>query len=340
MAFGIKKLHLVDKTPVERLDNISRDLGVEFYIKRDDLTSFGSGGNKLRKLEYLMQEALDKGSTLVLTVGGSQTNHGRLTAAIAAKLGLKSTIFAIDEYPSEITANMLLDRIMGCELIIKRDDGTDEYEQIDRIIPEIIKEYEQKGERVYYIPMGGSNELGALGYYDCAVELNEQAKNLGIGDSRVFESVGSIGTYMGLFCGLKDIGSSLKLTGIAISPFGSYKEKRIVEYFNQVKEKYGFKFDASLEDFDIEKDYTRGGYNNLSKEVREAIYYMARKEAIILDPCYTGKGFAGILQMISEGKIKKGEKIIFIHTGGFPGIYTPHHRKAFEEELKDGVRLI
>lgn len=134
MAFGIKKLHLVDKTPVERLDNISRDLGVEFYIKRDDLTSFGSGGNKLRKLEYLMQEALDKGSTLVLTVGGSQTNHG--------------------------------------------------------------------------------------------------------------------------------------------------------------------------------------------------------------SPCYTGKGFAGILQMISEGKIKKGEKIIFIHTGGFPGIYTPHHRKAFEEELKDGVRLI
>ncbi len=340
MAFGIRKLHLVDETPIEKLENISRELGVEFYIKRDDLTKHGAGGNKLRKLEYLMQDALEQGATLVLTVGGGQTNHGRLTAAVAAKLGLKCSILAVDNYPGELTANMLLDRLMGCELIIKSDDGTDEYEQIDATVPEIIREYEEKGEKVYYIPMGGSNELGALGYYDCAVELDAQAEKLGIEDARVFESVGSIGTYMGLFCGLRDISSSLRLTGIAISPFGDSKEKRIVEYFNQVKEKFGLSVEARRDDFDIEKDYTRGGYNNLSAEVREAIYYMARREAIILDPCYTGKGFAGILQMISEKKIKKGEKIIYIHTGGMPGIYTPHHRQAFEKELMDGVRII
>lgn len=340
MAFGIKKLHLTDETPIEKLENISKELGVEFYIKRDDLTKYGCGGNKLRKLEYLMQDALDKEASMVLTVGGGQTNHGRLTAAVAAKLGLKCAILAIDNYPGELTANMLLDRLMGCELIIKSDDGTDEYEQLDRIVPEIIREYESKGEKVYYIPMGGSNEIGALGYYDCADEIDRQAREMGIEDARIFESVGSLGTYIGLFCGLKDIGSSLKLTGIAISPFGDSKEKRIVEYFNQVKEKYGLSFDANRGDFDIEKAYTRGGYNNLSDEVRKAIYYMAQKEAIILDPCYTGKGFAGILEMISEGKIKRGEKIIYIHTGGMPGIYTPHHREAFEEELIDGVRLI
>ena len=340
MAFGIKKLHLTDETPIEKLENISKELGVEFYIKRDDLTKYGCGGNKLRKLEYLMQDALDQEASMVLTVGGGQTNHGRLTAAVAAKLGLKCAILAIDNYPGELTANMLLDRLMGCELIIKSDDGTDEYEQLDRIVPEIIREYEAKGEKVYYIPMGGSNEIGALGYYDCAVEIDRQAREMGIEDARIFESVGSLGTYIGLFCGLKDIGSSLKLTGIAISPFGDSKEKRIVEYFNQVKEKYGLSFDANRGDFDIEKAYTRGGYNNLSDEVRKAIYYMAQKEAIILDPCYTGKGFAGILEMISEGKIKRGEKIIYIHTGGMPGIYTPHHREAFEEELIDGVRLI
>ncbi len=340
MAFGIKKLHLVDETPIEKLENISRDLGVEFYLKRDDLTKYGCGGNKLRKLEYLMQDALDKKATMVLTVGGGQTNHGRLTAAVATKLGLKCAILAIDEYPGVLTANMLLDRLMGCELIIKADDGTDEYEQLDRTVPEIIKEYEDKGEKVYYIPMGGSNEIGALGYYDCAIEIDKQAKETGIEDARIFESVGSLGTYLGLFCGLKDIGSSLKLTGIAISPFEKSKKKRIVEYFNQIKSKYELNFDAYLEDFDIEKEYTRGGYNNLSNEVREAIYYMARKEAIILDPCYTGKGFAGILQMISEGKIKQGEKIIYIHTGGMPGVYTPHHRQAFEEELIGDVRFI
>ena len=124
---------------------------------------------------------------------------------------------------------------MDCDLILKADDGRDENEQFDELCPQIIKEYEAKGEKVYFIPMGGSNEMGALCYYDCAVELDRQAKELGIEDARVIDSVGSIGTYMGLYCGLKNEGSSLRLTGIAISPFGDYKEKRIVEYFNQMK---------------------------------------------------------------------------------------------------------
>ena len=226
------------------------------------------------------------------------------------------------------------------ELILKADDGRDENEQFDELCPQIIKEYEEKGEKVYFIPMGGSNEMGALGYYDCALELDRQAKELGIEDAIVIDSVGSIGTYMGLFCGLKDIGSHLGLTGIAISPFGKAKEKRIVEYFNQMKSKFGFGFDAVLDDFHIEKDYTRGAYNNPCKEVRDAIYLMARKEAILLDPCYTGKGFAGLVDMVREGKIKQGEKVIFIHTGGFPGLYTLHHRVEFEKELEDGIRII
>ena len=340
MALGIKKLHLVDETPIQYLETLSKELGIELYIKRDDLTPYGAGGNKLRKLEYLAQEALDQGATMLVTVGGIQTNHGRLTAAVAAKLGLKCAIIAIDDYPGEVSANILLDRIMGCDLILKADDGRDENEQFDELCPQIIKEYEAKGEKVYFIPMGGSNEMGALGYYDCAVELDRQAKELGIEDAIVIDSVGSIGTYMGLYCGLKDIGSHLGLTGIAISPFGKAKEKRIVEYFNQMKSKFGFGFDAVLDDFHIEKDYTRGAYNNPCKEVRDAIYLMARKEAILLDPCYTGKGFAGLVDMVREGKIKQGEKVIFIHTGGFPGLYTLHHRVEFEKELEDGIRII
>ena len=145
---------------------------------------------------------------------------------------------------------------------------------------------------------------------------------------------------MGLYCGLKNEGSSLRLTGIAISPFGRDKEHRISEYFGQMKTKFGLSIEAAGEDFDIEKDYTRGAYNNPCKEVREAIYLMARKEAILLDPCYTGKGFAGLIDMVRQGKIKQGERVIFLHTGGFPGLYTLHHRVEFEKELEDGIRII
>lgn len=340
MAFGVKKLHLVDETPVQYLPTLSGELGIELYIKRDDLTAWGAGGNKLRKLEYLAADALERGATMLLTVGGPQTNHGRLTAAVAAKLGLKCAIAAIGDDPGEISANILLDRIMGCDVILKADDGRDEDVQFDELCPQLIAEYEAKGEKVCFIPMGGSNVLGALGYYDCAEELTRQAKELGLEDARVVVAVGSMGTYMGLYCGLRAISSPLRLTGISISPFGEAKERRIVEYFRQMKEAYSLPFDAARGDFDIEKGYTRGGYNNACPEVRQAICRMARAEAVLLDPCYTGKVFAGVLDMGREGKIRQGEKVIFLHTGGGPGLYTRHHREAFERELQSGVRIL
>lgn len=340
MSLGIEKYNFVGETPLHYLPAISEELGVKFYIKRDDLSPWGAGGNKLRKLEYLLKDAVDNGYTMILTVGGAQTNHGRLTAAMAAKYGLKCAIAAIDEYPGEVSANILLDRIMGCDVILKSSDGRPEGEQLRELCDELTKEYEAKGDKVYFIPVGGSNALGALGYYDCAVELNAQAEKEGIGNARVVCAVGSIGTYLGLFCGLKDIKSKLSLTGIAISPFDDTKEKRVVSYLDEVKTRFGMNFEASRADMDIQKGYTRSAYNNPCKEVREAIYLMARKEAVLFDPCYTGKAFAGFVDMIKEGKISKGETVIFVHTGGFPGLYTKHHRVEFEKELIDGVRII
>ena len=211
---------------------------------------------------------------------------------------------------------------------------------LSELADEVAARYEAQGEKVYRIPVGGSNAEGILGYYECAMEITQQAKEMGLEDATIYTGVGSIGTYMGLFCGLKNEGSPLGLVGVAISPFLEAKEKRIMEYFHEVKELYGLHFDAKREDMHIEKDYTRGAYNNPCKEVRDAICYMARREAIILDPCYTGKAFAGICDMIREGKIAKGSKIIFLHTGGLPGIYTKHHRVEFEKELMDGVTII
>lgn len=341
MLLGHEKvsfLHL--PTPLEYLPGVSADLGVEFYIKRDDLTNVGVGGNKLRKLEYLLKDAQDKGATMLLTLGGAQTNHGRLTAAVAAKYGMKCAIVCVDDYPGELSANLLLDRLFGAEVILKHDDGRPENEQFAEVAAQVKARYEAQGETVYEIPVGGSNVGGILGYYECAMELTAQAREMGLEDATVYDAVGSIGTYMGLYCGLKNEGSPLGLVGIAISPFLEAKEARIVEYFQQVKEAYGLHIDAKREDFHIEKDYTRGAYNNPCREVRDAIRYMAGREGIILDPCYTGKAFAGILDMLKEGKIEKGSKVIFLHTGGLPGIYTKHHRVELEKELLDGVTIL
>ncbi|MBQ2692296.1 MAG: D-cysteine desulfhydrase family protein [Clostridia bacterium] len=335
-----KKVNLTSNlpTPLEYLPSISKELGVEFYIKRDDLTSLAMGGNKMRKLEYLAYEALEQGATMLVTAGGAQTNHGRQTAGVAAKLGLKCAIACLDNYPGEISANILLDRLMGADVVFRKPTGAPGEQQA--FLNDVIAHYEAQGEKVYFIPFGGSNDVGMLGYYECACELDRQAKAMGIEDATVISAVGSIGTYMGLWCGLKNEGSPLNLTGIAILPFGEDREKRLMEYFASAKESFGLECEAERGDFHIETGYVRGGYNLPNEDVRKAVYLMARKEAIILDPCYTGKAFAGLIDMINEGKIKKGEKIIFLHSGGHPGINTPHHRVEFERELQDGIIMM
>lgn len=342
MTLGHEKLNFINApTPLTRLDNLSRELGADLYMKRDDLTNFGTGGNKLRKLEYLVKDAKDKGATMLLTVGGAQTNHGRLTASVAAKFGMKAAIVAVDPYPGELSANLLLDAIMGCPVYLVKDDGIHtEDEQRDAAVKKVIKEWEAKGERVYYIPVGGSNALGILGYYDCALELAGQMKEMGIKRAHVFTAVGSMGTYLGLQVGIKNNGLPIDLTGVAISPKEGGLRSKLVKYYAEVKKFYGLALDIAPEEYDITEDYTYGAYNNPVKEVRETIYYTGQKEGIILDPCYTGKAFTGVLDMIRKGKIDKREPLIMMHTGGIPGIYTKHHRVEMEKELKHYIHII
>lgn len=320
-------LHL--PTPVSYLPNLSDRLGIEFYMKRDDLTEFGVGGNKLRKLEYLIYDAKEKGATMLITVGGAQTNHGRLTAAVAAKNQMKCAIVAMDDYPGILSSNMLLDRIFGAYVFLHKPDGT----PLMDVVEQVAEKFESQGERCYFIPMGGSNEIGALGYYECAQELKQEFKS-----GHVIVPLGSMGTYMGLFCGLHD--SDLTLTGVQIMPYEEDIYKYARSYFNKIKKSWKLDFDVTEEDFDIATDYLYGGYNVPSETVRNAIYDMARSEAIVLDPCYTGKTYAAFLDMLAEEKIQKDETIIFIHTGGLPGVYTPSHQKAFEAELMDGVTIL
>ncbi len=338
-------LHL--PTPIEYLPQISDDLGIELYIKRDDLTPLAMGGNKLRKLEFLLNDALNQGATLLLTVGGVQTNHGRLTCAAANKYGLKGAIISVGEYPGELSANLLLDGMMGSDVWIKNNEaGKTEDELYASAITKVTKYYEDLGEKVYFIPLGGSNEIGALGYYECAIEIYNQIKESNLNNCRLVSAVGSMGTYMGLFAGIKNENLPINLTGICISPKSDPAEIAL-DYYERIAKRFSLSYKASRKDFlpsedslGLLTDYDRGAYNNPCEEVRKAMYYMAQKEAIILDPCYTGKAFAGLLEMVRSGRIKKGEKVIFLHTGGAPGINTPHHRIEIEKERDQFIHTL
>jgi 1-aminocyclopropane-1-carboxylate deaminase/D-cysteine desulfhydrase-like pyridoxal-dependent ACC family enzyme len=203
----------------------------------------------------------------------------------------------------------------------------------------VIDKYTAEGEKVYYVPMGGSNELGILGYVECAMELDAQAKELGIEDATIYVTIGSMATYIGLLIGLKECGSKLGLTGVNVLPYGSAGQeetelrKALADYYERIKDFYDRDFGITDDDFVITTAYIHGAYNNPVEEVREVMYYLARKEAIIIDPCYTGKTFEAIVDGAKSGEIPAGSKVIFMHTGGLPGIYTKHHRVELEKEL-------
>ena len=332
MLFGHEKIEILHlPTPLEHLDNVSGDLGIDVWCKRDDLTNLATGGNKLRKLEYFLKDAIDQGATMLITEGGAQTNHGRLTAAVAAKYGLKSAIITADGYPGEISANLLLDGMLGCNVHFVKDMETGR--------KKIIERYEAEGEKVYYVPMGGSNELGILGYVECAMELDRQAREENIPGATIYVTIGSMATYLGLLIGLKECSSSLKLVGVNVLPYGSAGHedeellKALEDYCARINAFYGRDFGIARDDFMITTAYIHGAYNNAVEEVRDVLYYLARKEAIIIDPCYTGKTFEAIVDGAAKGVIPKDSSVIFMHTGGLPGIYTKHHRVELEREL-------
>ncbi|MBQ6456782.1 MAG: pyridoxal-phosphate dependent enzyme [Mogibacterium sp.] len=339
MLYGHGKIEILHlPTPLEHLKNVSEDLGVNVYCKRDDLTGLATGGNKLRKLEYFLKDAIDKGATVLITEGGAQTNHGRLTAAVAAKYGLKCAIITADQYPGEISANLLLDGMLGCDVYFVSDM------EIGR--QAVIDKYTSEGETVYYVPMGGSNEIGMLGYMECAAELDRQAREMGIPDAAVYVTVGSMGTYLGMLLGLIDCGSGLKLKGINVLPYAENTaddeanetelRNALWDYYCRVRDSLAGGKDVwglKPEDFDFETTHIHGAYNNAVSEVRDTMYYLARKEAIIIDPCYTGKTFEAVVDDAKSGKLPQGSDVIFMHTGGLPGIYTKHHRIELEKEL-------
>lgn len=308
-------------TPLEYAENLTKLLnGPKIIFKRDDCTGLAFGGNKTRKLEYIMADVLEKQAEVIITIGGLQSNWARQTAAAARKLGLKIILVLNGGEPEEYQGNLLLDSILGCDIRFK--PYTDEEEQREEagetpITGGIAKEVKKSGKIPYIIPLGGCNPIGNLGYINAVKELKKQSEEKNMNIDYIISAVGTGGTQAGIELGLKLYEMNTKYYGISISRHIKPKSQEITDLCNQTV-KY-FKLECSQfspDEIAVNYDYIGEGYAIPTNESIEAIYLVARTEGIILDPTYTGKAMAGLIDLVKRGKFKKSENIVFLHTGG------------------------
>ncbi|MCI6588508.1 MAG: D-cysteine desulfhydrase family protein [Clostridiales bacterium] len=296
-------------TPVQKLDNVSRLLGTQVYVKRDDLTGLGLGGNKVRKLEYLLADAKAQGAEVVFTTGGAQSNHAMLTAAAARKLGMTPILILKKRGVTARQGNQLLEHLMGVDVrFMDTDDYADIYAEMDRVGKALGRPY-------YKIPCGGSNALGTLGYVDCAREIRDQ----GLHFDHLICAEGSGGTMAGLALGAKLYLPGTRVTGMMVDsdPF----EEITVRLMREAAALLDADVQVSAEDFDL-RDLCGPGYAIPSQEGNAAVAMMAENEGLFLDPVYTGKAFAGLIAMAREGAFKPTDRVLFLHSGGAGGLFA------------------
>ncbi|MGL4320889.1 MAG: D-cysteine desulfhydrase [Paracoccaceae bacterium] len=309
-------------TPLERLDRLSKELGgPEIWIKRDDCTGLSTGGNKTRKLEFLMAEAQAMGADTVMTQGATQSNHARQTAAFAAKLGMGCHILLEDRTGSNDAnyngnGNVLLDHLHGATTS-KRAGGMDMAAEMERVAENLRAE----GRKVYVIPGGGSNPTGALGYVNCAFELVSQANDRGMVIDHLVTATGSAGTQAGLITGLKAINAGIPLTGIGVRAPKEKQEENVFNLAVKTAEKLGCPGVVARGDVVADSSYVGAGYGVPRADTLEAIAMFAQLEGILLDPVYSGKGAAGLIDYCRKGRFKKGERVVFLHTGGSAALF-------------------
>lgn len=316
----IRLAHL--PTALEHLPRLSRALGgPEVWIKRDDCTGLSSGGNKTRKLEFLLAQALERNADVVLTQGATQSNHARQTAAAAARLGLACHLLLEDrtgktDRSYTESGNVLLDHLHGAsvEHCAPTLDMNGELEKI-------AARMRAEGRRPYVIPGGGSNPTGALGYVNAALELVGQANDLGLKIDHVVHATGSAGTQAGMIVGLAGSRSGVPLLGLGVRAPRERQEKSVFELACATADLCGIAGAIAREDVVANCDYVGAGYGISTPGSIEAIEMLARLEGILLDPVYSGKAMAGLIDLARKGRFTKGENVVFIHTGGSAGLF-------------------
>lgn len=313
-------------TPIEELTRLSDLLdGPRVYIKRDDLSGLAFGGNKVRKLEYLVGEALSLGADTLITGGAAQSNHCRQTAAAAARCGLKCELLLGGPEPDTLSGNLLLDKLLGATLHFSDGDRKGE------ALQEIAASVQASGHKPYTIPYGGSNAIGGVGFADAMQEVTEQLALLGISVDRIVFASSSGGTQAGLVAGAAITGYRGALTGIRIDkedPRESVYRNLLCRLANEIAKRLQLSHAFEESDFDLDENYLGAGYGTPGKPEREAISLLARVEGILLDPVYTGRAMGGLLDLIRSGKISTSETVLFWHTGGSPALFA-YPPKAF-----------
>jgi L-cysteate sulfo-lyase len=316
-------------TPLEPLERLSAELGgPNIWIKRDDATGLALGGNKVRKLEFLIGKALVEGADTLVTMGAVQSNHVRQTAAAAARLGLACDVVlerrvkrTDDDYTKN--GNRLLDDLFGARVFEVESVGDPQAELAAR-----AKDVRARGGKPYIIPTGGSNGTGGLGYALAALELVHQAAEIGFSIDRVVLATGSCGTHAGLLAGLSGVTSRAKVDGVAVTDKKSALDDTVHELANEVAERIGVHGAISRDLVSIDHRFVGAGYGAPTPEMLAAVRLVAQREGIALDPVYSGKAMAALIARVREGAYPETENVVFLHTGGTPGLFA--YRGAFE----------
>ena len=307
-------------TPLEPAPRLSAELGIDLWIKRDDCTGLAGGGNKTRKLEFLVGEALEQGADTLITQGAVQSNHVRQTAAAAASFGMACEIVLENRTGNQAvdyvgSGNVLLDRLLGAK-IRTVPAGLDMNAEMEVNAAAVRK----RGGVPYIIPGGGSNAVGALGYVDCALELAAQANDEGLVIDRLVTATGSAGTHAGLVAGMAVSGADIPVLGIGVR---APKEKQETNVFNLAVETaalLGHPERVTREMVVADCDYVGAGYGLIDQAVVDALTLAARTEGLLLDPVYTGKAMKGLIALSRAGAFE-GETVVFLHTGGAQGLF-------------------
>lgn len=310
-------------TPIEYLKLLSEYLGgPEIFVKREDTNTIGGCGNKLRKLEFILGDALKNGADTLITIGALQSNHARLTAAVAAKFGLGCHLILapkVAQYGDDYTknGNLLLNNIFGAKVHLLDKDAN-----IENYVEELKLKLQNSGLNPYYIPMGGSNAIGGLGYMKCADEISVYSDTHGKSFDYITVANGSSGTHAGLIAGFKVLKYPAKTIGYNVLKPTSEILPQTLNIANQSIRLIDPNLEIAAKDIILDDNHLGDGYGIPNNEMKEAVCLMGKLEGLLLDPVYTGKAFAGVISDIKSGKFKKTDRILFIMTGGAVGIHA------------------
>ena len=310
-------------TPLEPMERLSEALGgPRLFVKRDDCTGLGLGGNKTRKLEFLIGDAINQGADTVITTGGPQSNHARQTAAAAAKMGLDCVLVlpVISRWHGplyETNGNLLLDRLFGAEIHILPGQGG-VMAEVDRI----CEEKTAAGHTMYKIPVGGSSPVGALGYVAAGHEFAEQIDTAGIDVDAIVVTTGSCTTHAGLLVGLELAGKKTDVQGISIWRTADAATEVVGQRTQEIAELLGEPDVDVRAQVHVSGDYVGDGYGEPTDAMLEAVQLCARLEGLLLDPVYTGKAMAGLIDFVRKGRFRQGQNVVFWHTGGAPAVFA------------------